>query len=468
MPPGESQRFHPDTPLIQLTKHDTWCIRDACEGTHVFGATGAGKTSGSGNAIAPAFLHQGFGGLVMTAKPDEVELWKRYARMTGTEDRFLFVRPGSPHCFNFLDYEWRRPGGGQTANLINLFYSVIEAVEGEKSRSSDSYWDRTLQQLLRNAIDLLGVAENRISLQALQQVIQDAPQKPADLADPDWERNSFCLECMRKGHERIQRKDVSETRERDFGAAVRYFLDEYPKLSEKTRSIIVSSLTSMADCLLRGEMHNLFCTKTTIFPELCRQGHVIVLDLPIKTWGHVGRIAQMVFKHVWQEAMERNPDGPPERPVFLWADEAQFFMSLKDLDFQTTARSSRIATVYLSQNLQNYYTIIKDKERVGAILANLNTKVMHANGCTTTNQWAADLISRSWQSKTSISGTQDREKGGNVTISRSLDHDVQPQQFTRMRIGGDRNERIVEGILFQNGRIFSNGQTWLRLFFPQE
>jgi hypothetical protein len=166
--------------------------------------------------------------------------------------------------------------------------------------------------------------------------------------------------------------------------------------------------------------------------------------------------------------MERNPDGPPELPVFLWADEAQFFMSLKDLEFQTTARSSRIATVYLSQNLQNYYALIKDKERVGGVLNNLNTKIFHANGCPITNQWAADIISRSWQSKTSISGAQDREKGGNVTISRSLDHDVQPQQFTRMRIGGDRNGRIVEAILFQNGRIFSNGQTWLRLFFPQE
>lgn len=467
MPPRSRHPFDPETPLIRLTDRDEWCIRDAFEGVHICGATGAGKTSGSGQAIAPAFLRHGFGGLVLTAKPDETDLWRRYARLTGTEERFLFVSPGSRHRFNFLDYEWRRPGGGQTENLINLFYSVIEAVEGDSNKSAESYWERTLKQLLRNAIDLLGVAENRITLQDLHRLIMSAPASPSDIADPGWEEGSFCFRCIEKGDARIRRGNVSETRARDFGTAIKYFMDEYPRLAEKTRSIIVSSFTSMADALLRGEMHNLFCTTANIFPELCRHGHVIVMDLPVKEWGHVGRVAQLIFKHVWQGAMERRSENGTHRPVFLWADEAQFFISLHDLDFQTTARSSKVSTVYLTQNLQNYFSVIKDRERVESILANLNTKIFHANSCPTTNQWAADLIARSWQSRATVSGVQDREQGANVSVSRSLEHDVLPQEFTRMRIGSDRNNRIVDGILFQNGRIFSNGLTWLRLAFSQ-
>jgi len=43
-----------DAPLFHFSGHfhDTWRIRDACEGPQVFGATGSGKTSGSGRALA--------------------------------------------------------------------------------------------------------------------------------------------------------------------------------------------------------------------------------------------------------------------------------------------------------------------------------------------------------------------------------------------------------------------------------
>ena len=49
---------------------DMWRIKDACEGTIIFGGTGSGKTSGSGRAIATSFLSAGFGGLVLCAKPE--------------------------------------------------------------------------------------------------------------------------------------------------------------------------------------------------------------------------------------------------------------------------------------------------------------------------------------------------------------------------------------------------------------
>ena len=39
-------------------------------GFQIFGGTGSGKTSGSGSFIASAMLASGFGGLVLTFKPD--------------------------------------------------------------------------------------------------------------------------------------------------------------------------------------------------------------------------------------------------------------------------------------------------------------------------------------------------------------------------------------------------------------
>ena len=83
------KRFRLDTPLVPLSKQDRWTIADACEGTQIFGAAGSGKTSGSGQAIAKAMLRNGFGGLVLTAKPDERMLWERYAAETGRTESVL-------------------------------------------------------------------------------------------------------------------------------------------------------------------------------------------------------------------------------------------------------------------------------------------------------------------------------------------------------------------------------------------
>src|SRR6266498_4188809 len=80
-PPIVADEWSLDAPLLYLSnsQQDAWRIRDACEGTQIFGATGSGKTTGSGRALARAFLENGFGGVVLCAKPDEPELWKQYA-----------------------------------------------------------------------------------------------------------------------------------------------------------------------------------------------------------------------------------------------------------------------------------------------------------------------------------------------------------------------------------------------------
>src|SRR6185312_4439816 len=121
-----------DTPLLWFGKNDPWRIRDACEGTAVFGSTGAGKTSGTGRAIAKSFLNAGFGGLVLTAKPDEADLWRQYCREANRSDSLIIFSPEERWRFNFLNYEFSRPGAGAglTENLVRLFSTVMERSSG--------------------------------------------------------------------------------------------------------------------------------------------------------------------------------------------------------------------------------------------------------------------------------------------------------------------------------------------------
>jgi len=69
-----------DSPLfyVDLEIEKSVTVRQAFEGISIFGGTGSGKTTGSGRTIALSMLEKGWGGLVLTVKPDERERWQHY------------------------------------------------------------------------------------------------------------------------------------------------------------------------------------------------------------------------------------------------------------------------------------------------------------------------------------------------------------------------------------------------------
>jgi len=159
-----------------------------------------------------------------------------------------------------------------------------------------------------------------------------------------------------------------------------FFTETYAELSEKTKSIIDFSFTGFLYRLLKEPIYSLFCNRPSTFtPDDCFNGKIIIINLPVKLYYKVGRDIQIMFKYIWQRAMERRDVKKQGRPVFLWADEAQNFLHEYDADYQATARSSRIATVYITQNIPNYYANMKGdvgEYKVKSFLGTLATKVL--------------------------------------------------------------------------------------------
>ena len=141
----------------------------------------------------------------------------------------------------------------------------------------------------------------------------------------------------------------------DFDGTADFWLNDYPSLSERTRSIIVSSFTAKASTLLRSPLRRLFCSDTTVSPADSCAGKVIVIDLPVKEYGEAGRFAQVLFKTVWQRDIERRRVDQSTRPVFLWADESQYFVTSEDMLFQQTARSA-LAGLFTSRRTSRITT----------------------------------------------------------------------------------------------------------------
>lgn len=466
--------FDLDTPLLHLSKHDRWTIRDACEGVQIFGAIGSGKTSGSGAAIARAYLRAGFGGLVMCAKPEERRLWERYAVETGRKDDLIIVSPMHSARFNFLDYELRRKGagGGLTENVVNLINKIIEIAEGKvQSTGGEPFWRHKTNELIRNAVDMLKLAYDGISLESIYDFIHEAPQSPQDVDDSYWQEHSFTYETIYLAQEKIRRPGATAVEQHDFHSASRYWLNTFAAMDERTRSNIQATFTGVADLLLHGTAWELLCTTTTIVPELTYKiGSIIVLDLPIQEYHEVGRIVQGIFKYMFQRAIVQRDAELDSRPVFLWADEAQNFVGSYDYLFQSVARSARACTVYLTQNINNYFAVLGANAKADAdsLLGNLNTKIFHANTDHVTNTYASDTIAQVWTTQASI-GRSDRGGSTSTTTSKSVQYQVLPSVFTRLMKGGNANRRQVEAIIMEGGRVWQASEaTFIKACFTQQ
>ncbi|EHQ29759.1 type IV secretory system conjugative DNA transfer family protein [Mucilaginibacter paludis] len=467
--------FNLDQTIYQFNDEEDFTIGNACEGVQIFGGIGSGKTSGSGEALARAFLRSGFGGLVLCAKKDVLDDWKRYARETGRAEQLLIFDGSGNFVFPFLQYEIEREGegAGYTDNLVRLFTTIYEAIDrSSKSEGSDPYWERAMQQLLRNTIDLCMIARGTVSVPLIHDVILSAPISLAQIDTDEWKNKSLCWKLLLEGYG----KDLNKWTRHDFDSTASFWLEEYPNLADKTRSSILSTLTTMMDIFLRRPFRMLFSEmpedrRKIAYPELTHRGVVIVLNLPVKEFGEAGRAAQVVYKYLWQQAVERRATTNQTVPVFLWVDEAQNFVTEYDMQFQATARSTRACTVYLTQNLPNYYAVMggtQSKYRVDSLMGNLQTKIWHANSDPMTNEQAAEVIGRSWQIR-QTSGESYGADFFNMSSgsNESFDYDVPPQSFTKLRKGGALNDRVVEAIIFQNGRIWSNEKTHLVAKFKQ-
>lgn len=469
--------------LLQLSRLSMWLLMHAFNGTFISGETGGGKSSGSGFALAMAFLRSGFGGLVLCVKKGERETWERYARLTGREKDLVIFDASCRHRYSFLDAEANRTGSGAglVEVIVQLLSTILEVAErngGQGGREDEGYWRRAVRQMIRNLVGLLLIAQGRVTVPDLYRLVVSAPTNPEQLKSEDWKQQSFCFRCLATA----DKKAKSARDQRDFELIADYFMLEFPGLSDKTRSVIVSTFTSLVDVLNRNLLYELFSTDTTVRPEDTFDGRILVIDLPVKEFAEVGQFAGVLWKFVWQRAVERRDVDANPRPVFLFVDEFQHFLTSHDSLFQTTARSSRVATVYLTQNISNLLAGFGgDNARAltDSLLGNLTTKIAHLNSDPVTNEWFASVIGRSRQffmnmnssfqpGAASLMASYYEDVQSSSGMSEQMEFEVQPRRFTTLRSGGPQNGFQVDAILYQGGRVFEEtGKAWLPVTFDQ-
>jgi hypothetical protein len=149
-----------------------------------------------------------------------------------------------------------------------------------------------MRSLIRNCVDVLAMAGEPVSLHAMFDVVRSAPADSASVASPEWRLRSPCWSRLEAARDRA----LGTPWEVDCREVVGYWLSHFPTLGEKTRGSIVAMFSTLAEALMRGKMRELFCEGTTLTPEDVIGGRIVVVDLPVKEWSEVGRMAAVLWK----------------------------------------------------------------------------------------------------------------------------------------------------------------------------
>lgn len=438
------------TELRALNERIPVRLSDVCEGIVVFGGIGSGKTSGPGTALPLAMLEKGYGMLVLCAKPDESLRIQKLAEMAGrSRDVVVFGRDRSAR-YNFLD----DLVVGGPLSVVRGFGQIAEAALGKVERSE---WTIAAESHLRMGVTAFLAAKRILRLPELRSFLNS-------------------LEEQRRVIDRL----VNDDSDGDVDILRGYFQRDWPSMSEKTRASVMMSLNPALDPFCFGRMRELFCADTTIRPRDLRNGKIVLVDIPVLgDEGELGRVAGVAWKYMSQRCLQgyfgsedlRAADDHT-RPVVILADEAHYYATSNDAVFQSTARSARTVTLYMTQTINNCWSALGGtalaKAQVGALLDSLQgLRIMAQTTSEETYRWFTGTLGKELQIREGRSASIGSSTSGGASTSMVRDVILESRDFQVLAKGGPSFRYCVTAIVAMAGRVFKNGRLWTQVAFPQ-
>jgi hypothetical protein len=451
----------------------------AFEGIAIIGGTGSGKTTGPGAEVALNLLLQGAGFCVLCAKPDEYARWHRYCELTGRLEDLVRFAPGTSAACDLMGCELAHADASveAAAQLLDIIIQVSS--RNSSGKGEEPFWALFAAKMFRRAIGAVWLGKGKCSLRDIHRFVVSAPSSVQQLTSKEWQEKSFCWEVLEAG--KVRCPDDG-----DFELCGSFWLNEWPSLGDKTRSVAYAMVTNVLDKLLGGPIAPMISGGiTTVGPQDVIDGKVVVLDMPVLKWREPGQFFQVIFKTLVQRAVLRRDPQQHPRPVCIYGDEAQFFF-VPDVDVmtQTVARQSRLISCVLTQNLPTLYSSAgggeKARQEVDGWLSCHMTKIALANTCVTTGDYFSRLFGCSYEEV--WGGTmpptdeysfgddklfgQKFRGGPTMNWSSHWRPDVPPEAFARLPKPTPA-QNVAIGYVFQGGTLYANGKPWTTASFPQ-
>lgn len=490
-------------PVIKIgeNKKDWLLFEDLSRHCLVLGATGSGKTSGWGKKYLSSVMAAGCGGLVLTVKKDEAEFVKNIAKKEGRVDDVMEFTLDGKYCFNFLDYTLKKAvaSGSRTYvnQVLNLFKNVVamHAGSSDATDSKDAFWINAMEELLGYVIRVLIYAGEEVSVDNMYNFVATLPEDkdswdkvnnekafavndgknfdPDKIKDLNYFFKSYCKAelSIAETESNPSKTSVDLDKLTDWKRTNIYFTERLGQFDIKTKATFVQMFSGMANQLLEGGIREAFSTgKTNISPEMTFEGKIIILNIPYLEEGENARICQVIFKYCWQKEVEKRMVNQESPFVFLYCDEAQYFVTRNDPQFLSTCRSNKACVCYMTQNVNGLARYLGfNKMNLQSFLGNFQLNVFHQNGDYETNDYAVKLVGKTLKQK--ISKTKSDQKTSD-TIHEVWEDELQISSFTTFVCGGKNNRTpdgipVVEALLFLCGRTWSNGHNYHKYYMSQ-
>ena len=453
-----------------------WEEKLCYEGTLIYGGTGSGKTSGAGRDLALRLLRKGFGGLVLAAKNDEAENWKHLCQEAGREKDIILFSHETDAAFNFIAFSKQTTLGiDLVSNCALTIQQYLKNYNGDGHGRNEAFWQAQQDKMIENFIRLLYYANKKItvpSILALLQACNLARDLDYDEDRPGkkrWENNILCklLVIIKSNHpEKFELLDG--------------YIQELVSLNPTTYGCITAMVTGALHPLTSELLEAKLTNNTTATPDdILFKNKIVIIGFDIKRFQAQGKAVNLIWKEALQTQSEATAGDPHRNSAFLWMDEGQNFMTNTDHSFLTTARSARVATVFLTQNIHNIPN--------PAYKSIFQTVIFHQNPCPATNAYMEDLVlpppsRRQKRTRWSIR-TPQNEPWGNNPKKETHDERIETREelevptweeshsLRRMaydlRTGGHPTFQ-VDALLFHKGKTLNpTGERFLKIGFQQ-
>lgn len=459
--------------LFWWSPRDPLTVRDLLRSIAIFGASGSGKTSGSGYQLAKAIArHPKIGGLILASKPEDRESWQRIFHQAGRLRDLIIFSPYMPWRMNFIDFIHQN--GGDTRDITEAIMVIGETLERGENHQQDPFWKQQNARMIYNAVEIISGAKGRVTAPDIQQFINTAALTPAALVAPEFQ-NTFHSRCMEQAFNNLH----TAIEKHDYQLAVDYWLKEYPAMNDRTRSSILAGVMGILHVFNTGIVRELVSTTTNVSPIVMDHGMWILMDMPISSYGAAGAFVLSGMKYLTQRHILHRQAKEDTPACVIWADEAQKVVNSFDSAYLAECRSHRGCMVYLTQSIHSYYSRMhgeSGEHETDAMLTNFYHKIFHAVGDDKTAAYASSLIGR--RLTTHIGGSSSPadsmydELFGHSRFSASFSQNVENvlenREFMQsLRTGGAANDCMVDGIVVRSGEPFSTGESYLKVSFSQ-
>jgi len=471
---AEEVIFDPQTPILALgTSGRALRGRDLDEGVFVAGAPGSGKSSTIGVEAPLAALKAGASVVFFTEKEGDEARALAITKAAGREADVSVMRVGGDVKNNLVDTAFRFGGVEEVVATIGVAARAV-GPENSVGRSDDKTWQTAGDNSVRFCCDLSVAAGSELSLEHLAELIATAPtskkeaavlrelekllgegsMRPEDLTtfQRDWIKAGW---NFRKGNCPL---DPNTLR-----AMQRYWLHQFPGLSDKTLSSVRFSMENSIIALTRGAIADLCTSETTFDFSSLRSRKVLILALPPARYGTAGRAIQTMVLYLVQRQLERDEHrgGHRLRPVMLFIDEAQSYVNDELVEFLARARSSRAWTVLITQSFAGIRRKL-GPESTNALLEVLNTKILFAPADRDTAEISSALIGEEWNFEPTLSSS------GGYTFNDQKRRMVEPEEFMDLERGGRDFDFLVRSFVFKpSTRWGPNGENFLEVVWKQ-